>query len=327
MKKLINIGILGCANIAQRYIIPSLLELPEYFTIIGIASRTREKADHFSNEFKIDTFVDYETLLENENLDAVYIPLPNALHAEWIEKSFDKNLHVLVEKSLATTLHDVKRLNKIALEKNLVLVENFQFRFHKQLSVIKNLIKEGIIGELRSVRSSFGFPPFLDDTNIRYLKELGGGALLDAGAYPIKISQIFLGEDIKVVASNLWFDENKGVDIWGGAFLSQKNGHLFAEISFGFDNFYQCNLELWGSKGKITANRIFTAPPGVKTEFVLENENGKETISIEPDNHFKNMLLHFHKLIVNNNGMNIEYEQNMHQSRLLQELKEKANDK
>ena len=187
MKKLIKIGILGCANIAKRYVIPSIMELSDYFTIIGIASRTKEKAYHFSNKFNIDTFVGYETLLENKNIDAVYIPLPNALHAEWIEKAFDKNLHVLVEKSLATTFHDVKRLNEIALEKNLVLVENFQFRFHKQLSAIKNFLKKGVIGELRSVRSSFGFPPFPDEDNIRYKIELGGGALLDAGAYPVNI--------------------------------------------------------------------------------------------------------------------------------------------
>jgi len=327
MKKLINIGILGCANIAQKYIIPSLLELHDYFSIIGVASRSEAKANQLSTEFKIDTFTGYETLIENEQLDAVYIPLPNSLHAEWIEKAFEKGLHVLVEKSLATSFENVQRLNRMAAEKKLVLVENFQFRFHRQISVIKDLLKEGEIGEVRSVRSSFGFPPFLDKDNIRYKKELGGGALLDAGAYPVKISQLFLGNDIEVGSSNLWVDSNKGVDIWGGAYLKQKNGNLFSEIAFGFDNFYQCNLELWGSKGKIAANRIFTSPPGAEAEIILETNNGKKNIMIESDNHFINMLLHFYKSIVNNNGLNDEYEQNINQSRLLQELKDKANEK
>jgi dTDP-3,4-didehydro-2,6-dideoxy-alpha-D-glucose 3-reductase len=325
MKKLIKIGILGCANIAKRYVIPSIMELSDYFTIIGIASRTKEKAYHFSNKFNIDTFVGYETLLENKNIDAVYIPLPNALHAEWIEKAFDKNLHVLVEKSLATTFHDVKRLNEIALEKNLVLVENFQFRFHKQLSAIKNFLKKGVIGELRSVRSSFGFPPFPDEDNIRYKIELGGGALLDAGAYPVKISQIFLGNDIEAGSSNLWFDSNKGVDIWGGAYLTQKNGNLFSEIAFGFDNHYQCNLELWGSKGKITANRIFTCPPGAEAEIILETSGSEKIIKVKPDNHFTNMLLHFYKLIQTKNGVETEYTQNINQGRLLKEIRDFKN--
>jgi len=321
MKKLINIGILGCANIAQRHIIPSLLDLPDYFSIIGVASRVEEKARQLSNEFKIDAFTGYETLLEEEQLDAVYIPLPNSLHAEWIEKAFEKGLHVLVEKSLATSFDDVQRLNQMASEKNLVLIENFQFRFHKQITVIKNLLKEGEVGELRSVRSSFGFPPFSDEDNIRYQKELGGGALLDAGAYPVKISQIFLGNDLEAVASNLWFDEAKGVDIWGGAYLKQQNGHLFSEISFGFDNYYQCNLELWGSKGKITANRIFTSPPGAKAEIILETNNGKKNITIAPDNHFNNMLKHYYSHIINEDILKNEYNQNINQAKLIANIR------
>ena len=327
MKKLINIGILGCANIAKRHIIPSLLELPDHFSITGIASRTKVKADPIYNKFKIDTFTGYETLLEKEQLDAVYIPLPNSLHAEWIEKALEKNLHVLVEKSLATTFSDVQRLNKIASAKKLVLVENFQFRFHKQLKIIKALVNEGKIGELRSIRSSFGFPPFPDKDNIRYKKELGGGALLDAGAYSVKITQIFLGNNIEVVASNLWMDESKGLDIWGGAYLKQKNGPLFSEIAFGFDNYYQCNLELWGSNGKITANRIFTSPPDQEAEIILETNDRKKSMVIEPDNHFNNMLFHFHQLIQNNVDIENEYKQNINQGRLLQELKDKANEK
>ena len=326
MKKLINIGILGCANIAQKYIIPSLLDLHDYFSIMGVASRSEAKANQFSNEFKIDTFTGYETLIENEQLDAVYIPLPNSLHAEWIEKAFEKGLHILVEKSLATSYDDVQRLNRMAAEKNLVLVENFQFRFHRQLSIIKNLLNEGEIGELRSVRSSFGFPPFYDKDNIRYKKELGGGALLDAGAYPMKISQIFLGNDLEVVASNLWFDDTKGVDIWGGAYIKQKKGNLFSEIAFGFDNYYQCNLELWGSKGKITANRIFTSTPGYQPEIILDTKDGKENITVEPDNHFINMLLHFHQLIQKRENLEDEYVQNINQGRLIQELRDKTHE-
>ena len=199
MKKLVNIGILGCANIAHKYIIPTLLEMSVY-NIIGIASRTKEKANQFSNTFFIKPYYSYESLLNVEELEAIYIPLPNALHAEWIEKAFGKGLHVLVEKSLATSFEDVLRLNRMALEKKYVLLENFQFRFHKQLEVIKELVKDGKIGPLRCVRSSFGFPPFSDKKNIRYNKKLGGGALLDAGAYPVKISQIFLGNDIEVAA-------------------------------------------------------------------------------------------------------------------------------
>jgi hypothetical protein len=156
---------------------------------------------------------------------------------------------------------------------------------------------------------------------------LGGGALLDAGAYVIKIAQYFLGYDLAVAAANLTFDPERKVEIWGGAYLKQNHGVSFAEIAFGFDNFYQCNLDLWGSKGKIYTNRIFTAPPGYAPEIVLETSSGKETIKLEPDHHFENMLRHFYQIITSGKGMETEYTQNINQGRLIEELRGKANEK
>lgn len=324
MPKIINIGVLGCANIAKRSVIPAILDLSDQYYLKGVASRAENTAKVCADEFKTKAYTGYGTLLNSTYFDAVYIPLPNALHMEWIEKALNRNLHVLVEKSLACSFRDVLRLNKLADEKQLALVENFQFRFHRQLSIIKNLVAEGKIGELRCVRSSFGFPPFPDKGNIRYKKELGGGSMLDAGAYPVKIAQLFLGDEIEITSSSLHIDQKRNVDIWGGAYLQQRNGDLFAELAFGFDHHYQCNLELWGSKGKLTATRIFTAPSGFSPEVIIETAKGKEIIAVEPDHHFKNMLMHFYKLLSTKEGLEEEYKQNIVQARLLDELKNKA---
>ena len=326
MTKKINIGVIGYAAIAERYVIPTIIELNGLFNLTGVASRSPTTANEFSLRFNKKGVVGYETLLEDESLDAVYIPLPNSLHAEWIEKALARNLHVLVEKSMACNSETVEKLNLYAKSKQLILIENFQFRFHRQLSFIKQVVLEGKIGDLRCLRSSFGFPPFSDKNNIRYQKELGGGALLDAGAYTIKIAQEFLGTKLSVEAADMLIDESLGVDIAGGAFLKQRDGNLFSEIAYGFDHFYQCNLELWGSKGKIYTNRIFTAPPGFATEVVLETNTGKEMINLPPDHHFKNMLIHFYNMILSKIGMEEEYNQNINQSRLLAELKTKANE-
>ena len=228
---------------------------------------------------------------------------------------------------MACSFEEVKQLNELASSRNLVLVENFQFRFHKQLSTIQNLVSAGVIGNLRCIRSSFGFPPFPDENNIRYKRVLGGGALFDAGAYPIKIVQIFLGHEIEVSASSLCYDNQKNVDIWGGAFLNQNNGSLFAEIAFGFDNFYQCNLELWGSEGKIYTKRIFTAPPDKSTEIIIESSNGNNVYNVTPCNHFENMLTHFCNLIGTKEGLSAEYKQNINQSRLIFETMSMASNK
>lgn len=326
MFKEINIGILGCANIAQRFILPTLKEMDE-FNILGIGSRTKEKADKFAKEFDTKPLYSYESILEIENLDAIYIPLPNSIHYDWIKKALEKNLHVLVEKSMSCDYDEVVELNNIAKKKNLVLIENFQFRFHSQLQYIKDLVNNGKIGKLRNIRASFGFPPFSDTNNIRYKKELGGGALLDAGAYPLKISQIFLGDDITVQSASLDTPLDKEVNIWGSAYIKQNNGKLASQIAFGFDHFYQNSLELWGTKGKIYTNRIFTSAPGFEPTIEIETNDGKEIEILQSDNHFKNMLKHFYNQILTKENINDEYLQNINQARLIKEFKEKSNGK
>ena len=110
-------------------------------------------------------------------------------------------------------LEDVVHLNRLAAKSGLLLMENFQFRFHPQLDIIKKLLNDGEIGSLRSIKSTFAFPPFNDEHNIRYSAKLGGGALLDAGAYPLKIFQIFLGNDIQVLAASAYSDSSRCVDL------------------------------------------------------------------------------------------------------------------
>ncbi len=318
----IKIGVLGAANIALSSVIPELESLNNNFQFVGIASRNPEWVN-----FDGRVFEGYESILDNKVLDAVYIPLPNSLHYEWVKKSIQKGLHVLVEKSLACEVEEVFELNESARKSNLVLLENFQFRFHSQLSRILKILEGGEIGDLRIIRSTFCFPPFPDKTNIRYNSALGGGALFDAGAYPVKLSQILMGNNIEVSSSVLNRNEEFDVDIWGGAFLKQKEGKLFSQIAFGFDNYYQCNLEIVGSKGKIYTNRIFTAKSAFQPVLQLEtNQDGLREIKFEEDNHFRNVLRYFYDLIVGTIDKNQEYLDNINQSRLLKEIKLKANE-
>lgn len=317
MKK-IRIGVLGAANIALRSVIPSIQSLENKFELVGVATRSLNKEKE-SDELQYMN--GYQALLDMD-IDAVYIPLPNSLHYEWVKKALEKDIHVLVEKSLGCNLNEVLELNQIAKKKNLVLVENFQFRFHSQLQFIREQLESKILGDIRIVRSTFCFPPFADSNNIRYKKDLGGGALLDAGAYPIKLSQIILGNDLEVTSAVLNKGKDQDVDVWGGAFLKQKNKNLFSQIAFGFDNYYQCNVEILGSKGKLYTNRIFTAKASFEPKIIVEtNEKGLREITLNPDDHFKNMISHFYDLISGEKHPEREYEDNINQSRLLHELK------
>ena len=322
MSKKIKIGVLGCADIAERMVLPAMKELDD-FELVGVASRSKTKAKRLAEKFGTIPYTGYESITEAYP-DAIYIPLPNSLHYYWIKYFLNAGVHVLVEKSMTCNLQETTELNELARAKELVLLENFQFRFHSQLGFIQKLLADGLIGELRNIRSAFGFPPFASKDNIRYIKELGGGALLDAGAYPLKISQIFMNSDVFVDGSELNVSVEFGVDTWGSAFLKSHTNNVTSQIAFGFEHYYQNTLELWGSKGKITANRIFTAGPSVAPKVLVETSSDKNTHVIEPENHFSKMLLHFQLLINGTIGKEMEFLGNIQQAKLIDEVYRQA---
>lgn len=315
MKKL-KIGVLGCANIARRSVIPAILTIPK-FELIAIASRTKEKAEEFASLFNCESITGYQNLINRADIDVIYMPLPTGLHEEWVLKALEAGKHILIEKSLAMDYHSAKKMVEKAKERGLLIMENFMFLYHGQHQFVKNLINKGAIGETRCFRSSFGFPP-LADGNFRYNKKLGGGALLDAAAYTIRASQLFLGNDLSVKAANLSYENNE-VDIYGGAYLSNQSG-AFAEVAFGFDNFYQCNYEIWGSKGKIIAQRAFTPGHNFKPIITLEQQGEVFNYEVDAENHFVNLLQEFKRCVIENDKES-KYKEILNQSRLLSELK------
>jgi len=319
----LKIGIIGLASIARNHIVPNLLRLKNHYIIQGIASRKNNGFSEYAKDISTKYYGKYQDLIDDQDLEAVYIPLPNSLHYEWAKKSLNKGLNVLIEKPLTCSFKETKELVEIAKSKNLALVENFQFRFHSQLRYIKNLIKDRTIGDIRTINSSFGFPPLNNNglQNIRYFKSLGGGSLLDAGVYTCKINQILLGLDLEVKAATLVSPESFEVDIWGGAYLEDKRTGISSHLSFGFDNYYRCFLDIWGSKGRLSTNRIFTAKPDFQPEIHIEDKEGLRIHKIDSDNHFRNMLLHFHNLCISKKGLNDEYIQNVDQARMVSNIK------
>jgi NDP-hexose-3-ketoreductase len=314
----VKIGILGYANIAQKAIIPAV-KINKHFNLHGVASRNTENKAEVTKKLDCKFYNSYQSMVTDPEIDALYVPLPNALHFEWAKLALNHGKHLLVEKSLACTLDEVKALNQIAKDKDLALLENFQFRQHSQLKVIKEILESHQIGDVRAITSSFGFPPFPDKNNIRYNKKLGGGALLDAGAYPIKLAQELCGLDLSITAAVLNFDNNE-VDIWGAGMLQNKRGQNFVQFSFGFDNYYQCNLEVWGSKGKLFTNRIFTAPPDYEPTITIENKEGIKEMVLQADNHYIKMLEYFYECIHNTDLKTKEYEANINQARLINDF-------
>lgn len=333
---MIRIGVLGTANIAERRMIPAILKHPD-FEYIGVATATREetgadctaeeflpiqrrkmeKAEKFAEKFGGETVAGYENMLKRADIDAVYIPLPPALHFRWIILALLYGKHVISEKPLTVSYEQSKTIIDEAKERDLVLIENYGFCYHRQMKLIQECIMNGDIGNLRHIRASFCFP-HRDESDFRYKKELGGGALLDCGGYTVKAASTFLGMHSKVISRNLVVTPGHEVDIFGSATLKNEDG-LCAQLSFGMDNAYICELEVWGSLGSITAKRAFTAPDGYGAPVIIQRGSEKEERQ-ETDDQFLELLVEFGSCIMNSDRREQEYENMLLQSRLVEQI-------
>ncbi|TGE33790.1 Gfo/Idh/MocA family oxidoreductase [Desulfosporosinus sp. Sb-LF] len=285
--RIINIGVLGGADIAYRMFLPALLENPTY-QCGGVASLSTEKRKSFAKNFNVPVFDSYDELLESPQVDAVYIPLPPALHYQWAKNALEKGKHVFVEKPSTVSYKQSAELVTIASKNGLVLQENYMFQYHSQMAAIRNMLKDGKIGDIRLLRAHFGFP-LRTKNDFRYNDALGGGALLDAGGYVVKLATLLLGNTIQVRAAKTNHLADYNVDMFGNATFENSAG-LVLQGAFGMDCYYQCNLEAFGSSGKLYTNRIFTAPSGLQPVVTIETAEGKTEIKLPADNHFRRSI-------------------------------------
>lgn len=316
-----RIGILGTADIAFRRFLPALQKCSD-ITYAGIASRTPEKTVSFTELYGGKAYSSYETLLKDRSIDAVYVPLPPALHYEWGKKVLESGKHLLMEKPFTTSLVETKKLLALAEEKKLVAHENYMFLYHRQLEKIKELIANETLGELRLIRASFGFPKRSKD-DFRYKRALGGGALLDCGGYPVRLTLELLGETTKVIQAKLNQPEGYEVDLFGSAVLENEKG-LCAQISFGMDNAYQCQLEIWGSKATLIAPRIFTAGADINPKLILRFSTKEQQKELSAMDQFLYSIEEFKKKVQKDSKVNYSAVQIQKQSSLIDQIRENS---
>ena len=335
---MIRIAVLGTSGIAERRMIPAIKKNPA-FQYAGVAYSTREemafegtasafepflrqkleKAERFQQAFGGNVWVGYQALISDPEIDAVYIALPPAMHFKWASAVLSAGKHVLLEKPFTTREEDTKKLVALARQQHLAITENYGFPYHAQMKLIRQWMAEDAIGELRQVRATFGFP-YRGINDFRYNRDLGGGALLDCGGYTIRAATAVLGPDVEVLAAISRIQENHSVDISGNAFLQHESG-IPVVLAFGMDHDYRCELELWGSKGTITASRIFTAPDSFPAPVELKNIQGVVQRTAK-DDQFLRILQQFGNSIVSSTAREEEMEEILLQSALTEKIRE-----
>lgn len=244
--KPLRLGVLGSANIAKQFIRD--VRPSRAVSLDCVASRSSGKAAEFAAANGLArSHGSYEALLADPEVDAIYLPLPNTLHAEWAVKAARAGKHVLCEKPLALNREEAARMFAAAREHGVILLESFPFWFQPQTGRMVELLNSGAIGKVRSVQVCFGFTISNPAGNIRLNPELGGGALLDAGSYALSLVRLAIdAAPVRVSAVSTMVDA--GVDISTMATLEYADGRR-AQMSCAMDTGYQRHAVIAGTGG------------------------------------------------------------------------------
>ena len=286
-------GVLGVAKINDRWL-PSFART-KHAELRAIASRDLNKAREAARAAGIPkAHGSYEALLEDPEIDVVYIPLPNTLHAEWTRKAADHGKHVLCEKPLTPTAPLAEELVAYCAAHNVKLMDGFMWPHHPRTSRVREMINSGAIGEVQHVAGAFTFKLPLDPSNIRLRSDLAGGSLLDVGCYPVYgIRWAFGEEPVRAYAAGRY---EYGVDLEMSGMVCLADGRI-GTFDCGFTMPMRQWLEITGSEGGIFIQDMWT-PSLARAAFTLQRDNHEpEVVVIEGEDQIAHMIDHFSQAV------------------------------
>jgi predicted dehydrogenase len=258
-------GILGTGNIAKKF----AAALPESETgeLVAVGSRGLDSAQAFAGEFGGHGVAGYQALVDDEEVEAVYLALPNGLHKEWSISAMQAGKDVLCEKPIALNAVEAEEMFAVATETGRILIEAFMYRAHAQSQRLIETVRGGAIGELRLMRSNFSFPREISSTDARLVPEQGGGALMDVGCYCVHLARQLAGTEpteVKAVAHL----HPMGVDDYASGTLKFGDDFLMT-FTCGMGVGSDGGTHLAGTKGRVAVDR-----------FWLCQEEGFEILSV-----------------------------------------------
>lgn len=287
-------GILSTANIGVKRVIPAI-QASHNGTVVAIASRNEARAQDVADKLNIPTaYGSYNALLRADNVDAIYIPLPNSLHKVWAINAAKAGKAVLCEKPLAANALDAQEMVDAFKERELLFAEAFMYRYHPQTQVVLELVNGGGIGELQLINASFNFKVRTED-NIRLSETLAGGSLMDVGCYCINLMRYMTGEEPDEVGGIGVFDE---VDQWLVGMLGFPSGVL-GTMDCALRTHRTHRYELRGDEGRIVVEEGFV--PDADQETVIKHWKGDEyqEIVVAPANSYQLMVEDFANAFLN----------------------------
>ena len=266
MTKKVKWGVLGVASIATRKVIPGM-QKGALTDIAAIASRDLTRAQAAARDSGIPkAYGSYEDLLADAEIEAIYNPLPNHLHVPWSIRAAEAGKHVLCEKPIGLNAAEVVELMRVRDRTSVKIGEAFMVKTHLQWLRVRELIRSGKIGQLKSILTAFSYFN-RDPGNVRHKPEWGGGGLLDIGCYPITLSRWFFGEEPRRVTGALELDPDFGTDRLASGIMEFSSGH--SVFSCGTQTNYFQRMEILGTTGRLAVEIPFNAPNDRPTHVTI----------------------------------------------------------
>lgn len=313
MSEKIKWGVLGYARIAKNAFIPGL-QKSSNSQFYAIASRDAEKLNECRQKQNCSKFFSsYDALLDDPEVQAIYIPLPNSLHREWTIKAAQKGKHVLCEKPIALNVEECKEMIQVCKENNVNLMEAFMYRYTAKTKKVLELIESGTIGEVRHINSSFGFT-IQNESDVRLYPELGGGSLYDVGCYPIN----FFGMVTKAAPISMSSERTSknGVDVMFSAVLKYESG-VICTLSSWFNAFPYLGTEVIGTKGHISIPDTFLGNKGLIT---VSTVRGTQQIEIPEEDRYQLEIEDFAASILEERSPMLSLDETLRNIGIIEEL-------
>ncbi|MCP4305045.1 MAG: Gfo/Idh/MocA family oxidoreductase [bacterium] len=278
-------GILSTANIGRHQVVPAI-QAAERCEVVAVASRSLEKASAFAADLGIaKSYGSYGQLLHDPDIDAVYVPLPNHMHAKWTITAAENGKHVLCEKPIALSSAEAETMAAAADAAGVVVREAFMYRFHPSWVAARKIVDEGGIGDVLAIDSWFSY--FNDDVdNIRNIAEYGGGALMDIGCYSIHLSRMLAGGEPTSIKASVQRDPSLGVDTLTTAIL--EFGEMVATFGCSTRAEPDQRVDIYGAEGRISIEIPFNIPIDRPTRLSViaggnpPTEPGTKVVEFDP---------------------------------------------
>lgn len=289
-------GILGTAGIAESAFLPALRETGDGVAVV-IGSRDLERAEAWAAEQLVARAVKgYDAVIADPDVEAVYIPLPNGLHADWTIAALEAGKTVLCEKPLCGTVEDTERVLAAARAATGSLWEAFVFPFHEQMDRVREMLAGGTIGEVREIQSRFHF--ILDDPgNIRLFADLAGGSIQDVGCYPIRLARLLFDVEpdlSRALADAEWTPDGADTEMWGALVFPGDRRLVF---SCGFRSGYDTLTRVLGTEGEIRMTGPFHPDAEDEVMIVRDGQIDRQPAPTSGEMSFTPAIRHFHRVM------------------------------